>query len=148
MMPLNALRESSDMVAMGERVHYLSLALDARRALNAIRAADKGKERTEELRDSIRAATASLEILRTHADLYARHSPEHYVQYEEVQTLREVSSSLEPEPLIQSLKSLLSDEAERPSLEDLNRASTFFRALESRALHHYDDPASGDTFMV
>ena len=106
------------MVAMGERVHYLSLALDARRALNAIRAADKGKERTEELRDSIRAATASLEILRTHADLYAL-SPEHYVQYEEVQTLREVSSSLEPEALIQSLKSLLASGDEKPSAEDL-----------------------------
>jgi hypothetical protein len=149
MMPLNALRENSDMVAMGERVHYLSLALDARRALNAIRAADKGSERTDELRESIRAATESLDILRTHADFYAKLSPEHYVQYEEIQTLREVvSSSLDPESLIQSLKSLLASGDEKPSAEDFGLARKFFRALESRALHHYNDPASSEAFVA
>jgi hypothetical protein len=148
MMPLNVLRENSDMVAMGERVHYLSLALDARRALNAIRAVDKGSGRTDELRNSIRAATVSLEMLRTHADLYAMLSPEHYVQYEEIQTLREVSSSLDPEPLIQSLNSLLANGAERPSAADFSLARKFFRALESRALHHYNDPASSDAFAA
>lgn len=136
------------MVAVGERVHYLSLALDARRALNAIRAADKGNERTEELRESIRAATESLEILRTHADFYAKLSPEHYVQYEEIQTLREVSSSLNPDSLIQSLKSLLSTSDDMPSAEDFGLARKFFRALESRALHHYNDPASSEAFVA
>lgn len=148
MMPLSAGLESCDMVAVGERVHYLSLALDARRALNAIRAADKGKERTDELRDSIRAATESLEILATHADLYAKLSPDHYVQYEEIQTLREVSSSLDPESLIRSLRSLLTVGAGKPSTEDVSQARRFFRALESRALHHYNDPASSDLFMA
>ena len=148
MMPLKALRENSDMVAMGERVHYLSLALDARRALNAIRAVGSGGERTGELQDSIRAATLSLEMLRTHADLYANLSPEHYVQYEEIQTLREASSSLEPEALIQSLKSLLASSDERPTVEDFSLARRFFRALESRALHHYNDPASSDAFAA
>ena len=147
-MPLKALRENSDMVAMGERVHYLSLALDARRALNAIRAADKGSERTDELRNSIRAAALSLEMLRTHADLYANLSPEHYVQYEEIQTLREVSSSLDPEALTQSMKSLLASGEERPTADDFSLARRFFRALESRALHHYNDPASSDAFAA
>jgi hypothetical protein len=140
MMPFNASRENSDMVAMGERVHYLSLALDARRALNAIRAADKGSERTDELRESIRAATESLDILRTHADLY--------VQYEEIQTLREVSSSLDPDSLIKSLKSLLASGEGKPSDEDFGLARKFFRALESRALHHYNDPTSSDAFAA
>jgi hypothetical protein len=148
MMPFNTWRENSDMVAMGERVHYLSLALDARRALNAIRAADKGSERTDELRESIRAATESLDLLRTHADLYAKFSPEHYVQLEEIQTLREASSSLDPDSLIQSLKSLLASGEEKPSVEDLGLARQFFRALESRALHHYNDPTSSDAFAA
>ncbi len=129
-MPLSVSLENSDMVAIGERVHYLSLALDARRALNAIR-----------------AATESLEILSTHADLYAKHSPEHYNQYEEIQILREVSSSLDPEPLIESLKSLLSGVTERATSNDLMVARKFFRALESRALHSYNDPTSTDTVM-
>ncbi|MGB8481458.1 MAG: hypothetical protein WCE63_21835 [Acidobacteriaceae bacterium] len=147
MMPLNASREDSDMVAVGERVYYLSLALDARRALNAIRAASKGNLRAEELQDSIRAATQSLEALSTNADLYANLSPSHYVQYEEIQTLREVSP-MDPAPLVQSLKSLLADSVEAPTTEALDSARKFFRALESRAMHHYNDPASGDAFMA
>jgi hypothetical protein len=148
MMLLNASREDSDMVAVGERVYYLSLALDARRALNAIRAASKGNLRPEELQDSIRAATQSLEALSTNGDLYANLSPSHYVQYEEIQTLREVVSPIDPAPLVQSLKSLLADNVEAPSTEALDSAREFFRALESRAMHHYNDPASGDAFMA
>jgi hypothetical protein len=148
MMPFKALGENCDMTAIGERVHYLSLALDARRALNAIRAADKGNGRTDELRNSIRAATESLEILSTRADLYAKLSPGHYVQYEEIQTLREVSSSFEPGPPIEVLRSLLSGGEDMPTSGDLGLARKFFRALESRALHHYNDPISSDTFMA
>ena len=148
MMPLNALRGSSDMVAMGERVHYLSLALDARRALNAIRVADKGIEGADELRASIRAATESLEVMLSGADLYANLSPKHYVQYEEIQTLREVSSSFNSGHLLQSLKSLSSDGPDRPSAEEIGSVRKFFRALESRALHHYNDPASSDAFAA
>jgi hypothetical protein len=147
MMPLNAEPENNGMVAVGERVYYLSLALDARRALNAIRAAGKGNVRPEELQDSIRAATQSLEALSTNADLYAKLSPDHYVQYEEIQTLREVSP-MDPTLLVQSLKSLLADNVNAPTTEALDSARKFFRALEGRALHHYNDPASGDAFMA
>jgi len=148
MMPLNEELESCDMVAVGERVYYLSLALDARRALNAICAAGKGNVHPEELQDSIRAATQSLEALSTNADLYAKLSPDHYVQYEEIQTLREVISPMDPAPLVHSLKSLLADHVDAPTTEDLDSARKFFRALESRAMHHYNDPASGDAFMA
>jgi len=92
------------------------------------------------LRDSIRAATESLEILEAHQDLYANLTPDHYVQYEEIQTLREVSSSFEPGPPIQVLRSLLSGGDDMPTSGDLSLARKFFRALESRALHHYNDP--------
>ena len=136
------------MVATGERVHYLSLALDARRAVNAIRAARKGSENSDELRDSIRAATESLEALSKHTNLYANHAPKHYVQYEEIQTLREVSSGLETATLIQSLKTLMQENADAPLPSDLDAARKFFRALESRALHHYSDPASSDVFAA
>lgn len=70
------------------------------------------------------------------------------MQYEEIQTLREVSSSLDPEPLVQSLRSLLGTSDEKPSAEDFGLARKFFRALESRALHHYNDPASSDAFVA
>lgn len=135
------------MVAVGERVYYLSLALDARRALNAIHAASKGNLHAEELQDSIRAATQSLEALSTNGDLYANLSPSHYIQYEEIQTLREVSP-MDPASLVQSLKSLLADNVEAYTTEALDSARKFFRALESRAMHHYNDPASGDAFMA
>lgn len=148
MMPLNAEPENHEMVAVGERVYYLSLALDARRALNAIRAAGKGNVRPEELQDSIRTATQSLEALETNADLYAKLSPGLYAQYEEIQTLREVRSLMDPAPLVQSLNSLLADNVEAPTTENLDSARKFFRALESRAMHHYNDPASGDAFMA
>jgi hypothetical protein len=147
MMPLCEELESVGMAIVGDRVHYLSLALDARRALNAIRAVNGGREDLSELRDSIRAATESLEILSTHGNLYAKHSPDHYIQYEQIQTLREASSSIDPGPLLQSLKSLLSTEARAPIAADIDSARKFFRALESRALHHYNDPGSGDVLM-
>jgi hypothetical protein len=142
------LSEGRTMVATGERVHYLSLALDARRAVNAIRAAKKGNESSNELRDSIRAATESLEALQNRTNLYANLAPAHYVQYEEIQTLSEVSSGLETASLIQSLKSLMSGSTNAPLPADLDLARRFFRALESRALHHYSDPASSDVFAA
>jgi hypothetical protein len=147
MMPLNALQENSNMVSVGERIHYLSLALDARRALNAIRAADRG-EGADELRASIRAATESLEILSSGEDLYANLSPKHYVQYEEIQTLREVSSSFDSGAILQGLRSLSSGGPEKPSAEEIGAVRKFFRALESRALHHYNDPAPSDAFAA
>lgn len=147
-MPPSLVVENCDMALTGERVHYLSLALDARRALNAIRAAGHGGEPPRELRDSIRAATESLRALSAHESLYAKLSPDYYVQYEEIQTLREVSSSIDTEPLIQSLESLLGETAGAATPEDLGAARKFFRALESRALHHYYDPASRETIMA
>ena len=65
-----------------------------------------------------------------------------YSRYEEIQTLRETLSSLALPSLIPSLHSLL--KAEKPSSEELSVARKFFRALESRALHHYNDPGSLD----
>lgn len=147
MMPLIP-SEGRTMVATGERVHYLSLALDARRAVNAIRAAKKGNEYSNELRDSIRAATESLEALSNHTNLYANHAPAHYVQYEEIQTLREASSGMETAPLIESLKALMQASTNSPLPSDLDLARKFFRALESRSLHYYSDPASGNVFVA
>src|SRR5579862_7114365 len=117
MMPL-VCSEGRTMTATGERVNYLSLALDARRAVNAIRAAKKGNDYSDELRDSIRAATESLEALSNRTNLYANHAPAHYVQYEEIQTLREVSSGLETAPLIQSLKALMQGSTHAPLPSD------------------------------
>ena len=147
MMPL-VRSEGRMMVATGERVHYLSLALDARRAVNAIRAAKKGNLHSDELRDSVRAATESLEAISNRTNLYANHAPAHYVQCEEIQTLREVSSGIDTAPLLQSLKALMQGNKDAPQPSDLDLARKFFRALESRALHHYSDPASSDVFAA
>jgi len=148
MMAVSSVPENCTMVTVGERVYYLSLALDARRALNAIRGAAEGGVSPEELRDSIRAAAESLEALSTNADLYAKHSPGRYVQYEEIETLREISATMDPKPLIRSLRSLLSEGNSSPSPDDLTSARQFFRVLESHALHQYNDPDYGDSLVA
>jgi hypothetical protein len=149
MMLLDAEEARRRMVAVGERVFYLSLALDARRALKAIRVASSGDTDLAELRDAIRAATESLEALLTHPDLYSNHSPGKDYGFEEIQTLREVFfTSFDPKALVRSLKSLISEESGRPAQEDFDSARKFFRALESRALHHYNDPALGNALMA
>lgn len=147
-MPPHQMTENLDMAPVGERAYYLSLALDARRALNAIRGFTRGSEPSDELKDSIRSATESLRALAAHESLYANLSPERYVQFEEIQTLREVSSSIDCAVLIRTLESLLSENSSAAAAADLTSARKFFRALESRALHHYYDPASRDTVMA
>lgn len=140
--------ENLDMAPLGERVYYLSLALDARCALNAIRASARGGELSDELKNSIRSATESLRALSEQRSLYANLSPDHCVQFEEIQTLWEVSSSIDSVALIRSLESLGSESSSATTAADLNAVRKFFRALESRALHHYYDPASRDTVMA
>jgi hypothetical protein len=129
------------MSVAGERSRYLSLALDARRAINAIRAVEKNRGDISELRNSIAAATASLNVVSQRADLYAHLGPNEwtpYRQYEELQTVVETSSSFDAHALIPSLLSLLNSNV--PAENDLQVARRFFRALEGRALHHYNDP--------
>jgi len=140
--------ENPDMAPIGERAYYLSLALDARRALNAIRGFSRGSEPSDELKDSLRSATESLRAIAAHESLYAKLSPEHYVQFEEIQTLREVSSSIDCVALLRTLESLLSEDSSAAAAADLTSARKFFRALESRALHHYYDPGSHETVMA
>lgn len=130
------------MTTRGERGNYLSLALDARRAINAILAVERRDGDLAEMRDSISAAAVSLSTLSSHGDIYAKHGPASYSRYEEIQTLRETSSAFELQSLIPSLQSLLSNA--KPSSADLSVARKFFRVLESRALHHYNDPGSLD----
>jgi hypothetical protein len=123
----------------GERLNYLTMALEARRALNALRLCLKSRQRTPELTSSLSAATASLEALGAPSDMYAKHGEAIYSTYEEIKTLQEVRRALNVDDLNLSLKSLLSDDP--PKEDTLRMAIRFFTALESRALHHCDDPA-------
>jgi hypothetical protein len=139
------LAEGESMSSAGERSRYLSLALDARRAINAIRAVQESRGDLMELRHSIGAAAASLDAVSSDMDLYAHLASEQcapYRRFEEIQTVVEASTTFESGILIPSLKSLLASES--PQESDLSVARKFFRALEGRALHHFNDPRSSD----
>jgi hypothetical protein len=141
--------EGDGMSSAGERSRYLSVALDARRAINAIRAIQESRGDLGELKSSIAAATVSLGAVSSGADLYAQLGPDDctpYRQFEEIQTVVETSSTFEQSDLVLGLQQLLT--SEKPAESDLQLAQKFFHALENRALHHFNDPMSpeGVTF--
>jgi hypothetical protein len=143
------LAEGESMSSAGERSRYLSVALDARRAINAIRSIERSSGDLGELRSSISAAAVSLKAVSSGGDLYAQLGPnEHtpYRQFEEIQTVIETSSTFEQHDLMLRLEQLLT--SDEPAEEDLQLARRFFHALENRALHHFNDPmpSEGTTF--
>jgi hypothetical protein len=145
MMNSACLVEGESMSSAGERSRYLSLALDARRAVNAIRAVQDNRGDLSELKHSIGAAVASLEAVSNGVDLYARLADDVYAPYtrfEELQTVIETSATFETGTLVLSLKALLASDT--PPGSDLSLARRFFRALEGRALHHFNDPMSSN----
>jgi hypothetical protein len=135
--------EGDNMSSGTDRSRYLSLALDARRAINAIRTVESKGTNLQELRHSIGAAAASLEAANSGADLYAHLAPGQCAPYRDSDELRavvEASTAFSSDTLIPSLKSLL--KSDEPAVSDLEIARKFFRALERRALHQYNDPMS------
>jgi hypothetical protein len=90
--------------------------------------------------EAIKAALESLRALGAPQDLYARlHAEGGYEHLEQLRTLDEVRQHLNDEDLAVKLEALTS----KANLDTASVAfaRTFFLALESRALHYYDDPS-------
>jgi len=124
----------------GEKIHYLSLALDARLAIKALRQKSAADIIAPQLRDSVKTALDSLKAINRGGELYARLGElEPYEHFEQMYTLREVAASLKDSNLVEELQAL--SESERPSSEARAAALKFFSEVERRALHYYSDPS-------
>jgi hypothetical protein len=120
----------------GQRSYYLALALDARRALNALSA---GKDLRPAM-EAIRAALETLRALGTPQELYAKlHAEGGYEHLEQLRTLEDVQQYLNDDDLIARLEALNGKTSLDASA--VRFVQKFFLALESRALHYYDDPS-------
>jgi len=120
----------------GQRTYYLTLALDARRALNAL----SGGHDQAPAMEAIKVALESLRALGHPQDLYARlHAEGGYEHLEQLRTLEEVRQDLKDDDLTARLESLTGNTT--LDAASITFARKFFLALESRALHYYDDPS-------
>jgi len=129
------------LVTAGERIQYLSLALDARKAIEALCAFLETGERSVKLKRSIRDVTNYLQAVQGGGDLYAnlsgRSSFEHF---EQIQTLDEVKNAFQDKDLVAKLEGVLKPGSSRAQRENAKYAIKFFSRLEGRALHHYNQP--------
>lgn len=124
----------------GEKIHYLSLALDARLAIKALRQTNPEIIRVTELRDSVKSALDSLKAITRGGQLYAGLGDlEPYEHFEQMYTLQQVWQSLPNLRLIEQLQTVF--ESDRPDAESKAVALTFFSEVERRALHYYNDPS-------
>lgn len=123
----------------GEKIHYLSLALDARLAIKALRLKPSPGETAPPLHKSVKAALDSLKAISRGGELYAGLGElEPYEHFEQMYTLQQVWVSLKDSNLVQELQDLSS---ERPSPEARAAGLRFFSEVERRALHYYSDPS-------
>jgi hypothetical protein len=123
----------------GEKIHYLSLALDARLAIKALRLKPLPGAAVPPLRESVRAALDSLKAISKGAELFAGLGElEPYEHFEQMYTLQQVWVSLKDSNLVAELQDLSS---ESPSPEARAAGLRFFSEVERRALHYYGDPS-------
>jgi hypothetical protein len=128
-----------DMRRSAERVHYLSLALDARLVIKALRQKSPTEATNAELQGSLRAVLDSLRAINRGGDMYSRLGDlEPYEHFEQIYTLQEVSASLNDPNLLKELEGLSAPEG--PSAAVKVTALKFFSEVERRALHYYSDP--------
>jgi hypothetical protein len=128
----------------GERINYLSLALQARSAikrLSELRPIDKP---TSELKSTLQAALSSLGAAGMGESLCNRLYEEGgFNRFEEIHTLEEVIRTLNNANPQQEIGRIVSGEF---ADDDIRAAIRFFSAVENRALYHYDDPSLAESF--
>jgi hypothetical protein len=129
------------LVAAGEKIQYLSLALDARKAIEALCEFLETGERREGLERSIHDVTGYLAAVQGGGDLYANlHEDSSFEHFEQIQTLDEVETALGDKDLVARLEGVLTAKSARIRRENAKYAIKFFSKLEGRALHHYNQP--------
>ena len=129
------------LVTAGERIQYLSLAMDARKAIEALCQFLETGERTPNLEKAIHDVANYLEAVEGGGDLYANlRADSSFEHFEQIQTLDEVKSALDDKRLVQRLEGVLEAPSTRTQRENAKYAIKFFSRLEGRALHHYNQP--------
>lgn len=128
------------MANRGERIKYLSLALQARSAIKRLRLLSPASEPAPELRSALQAALNSLTGSKPQEGLYSRlYDEAGFNRFEEIQTVEEVISVLDDPNLKDRIERIL--KGRKYGDEDIRTVIGFFSALENRALYHYDDPS-------
>jgi hypothetical protein len=136
---------SVPMANRGERINYLSLALQARSAIKRLKLLLPASEPTPELKSALRAALNSLSDTKPHEGLYSRlYDEAGFNRFEQVQTVEEVIHVLDDPNLKLGIERIL--KGQEYTDEDVRKTIGFFSALENRALYHYDDPSLAETF--
>ena len=129
-------------VSAGERIQYLSLALDARQAIEALCSFLETGNQSPKLKGSIQDVTSYLEAVNGGGDLYAGLTgPSSFEHFEQIQTLDEVKESFRDKDLVSRLEGVLNAKSDHLKRENAKFAIKFFSKLEGRALHHYNQPA-------
>jgi hypothetical protein len=134
------------MVYCGERINYLSLALQARSAIKRLRLVLAGSEPTPELKSALGAALNSLSepAPRPESPVSKLHDEAGFNRFEEIRTVEEVIQVLQNPSLKDEIERIL--EGQKYTEEDVRATIGFFSAVEGRALYHYDDPSLAETF--
>lgn len=128
----------------GERTNYLSIALRARGAIKTLKTLMSQNQgilslSNSELEQDLKSVFESLKAIKSSQPLRARLSHEvPYRRFEEVQTLDEVSKTMENAQVLQRLEALLRGGREP---DDMRTAIRLFSAIERSALYHYSDPS-------
>jgi hypothetical protein len=131
---------SVSMASRGERVNYLSLALQARSAIKRLKLLMPPNKPTPELKSALHAVLNSLTETKAREGFYSRLYDEGgFSRFEEIQTVEEVIHTLEDSNPRNEIERILTGQTYTE--EDLRAAIRFFSALENRALYHYDDPS-------
>jgi hypothetical protein len=126
-----------------DRTNYLSLALDARKTIKALRQAAQTGTATEDLKGAIHDTVDSLRALSSGELLFSNLDPKFsYQHYEQVKTLEEVQSAMKGQNVADRLSELNDalEPEQRVAIIDL--AILFFSTLENRALQRYNTSAS------
>lgn len=133
------------MANCGERINYLSLALQARSTIKRLSELRPVDEPTTELKSTLQAAINSFGGATLGEPFCNRLYDEGgFNRFEEIQTLEEVIRSLDkasPKPEIERIAA-----GKGFTEDDIRVAIRFFSAVENRALYHYDDPSLAESF--
>lgn len=125
---------------------YLSLALASRRVIDTLMEARReGQVREPQLREALIAVVESVRNAGKGEKFFASASGSIFEHYEQKIILREVLKDTRPADIQESLSRLLKDPADDEKLQDdLQTTVDFFFALETRALHRFEQGMSAD----
>ena len=133
------------MANRGDRINYLSLALQARSAIKRLRLLLPPSEPTPELKTALQAALNSLSDTKPTEGLCSQlYDEAGFNRFEQIQTVEEVIRVLDDPNLKHGIEHIL--KGPEYTNEDVRATIGFFSAIENRALYHYDDPSLAETF--